>query len=104
MTSRVTPSFESIRLSNLASTSYLVGMTAFIGRVRVQTVISGLIFFNVLFYLSLYLNALISYSNTYKDGSFHYLDDYGTILVYLFGGIFGLVVGFLTRTPVHAIK
>ena len=104
MTSRVTPSFLSIRLSNLCSISYLVGMTAYIGRVRVQSVLSGLIFFNVLFYLSVYLNGLISYSTTYKDGSFTYLDDYGTILVYLFGGICGLITGYLTKSPVEDIR
>lgn len=103
-TARVTPSFLSIRLSNLASVSYLVGATAFVGRVKITSVLSGLIFFNVIFYLSVYLNALISYSTTYKTGSFVYLDDYGTILVYLFGGAFGLIAAFLTKTPVTDIK
>ena len=67
ITSRVTPSFETIRLSNLVSTSYLVAMLAVIGRIRIQSVFSSLILFNVLFYLNFYLNALLCFSITDKS-------------------------------------
>lgn len=79
-------------------------MTAFVGRVKITSILSGLIFFNVAFYFSVYLNGLISFSTTYKSGSFVYFDDYGTILVYLFGGAFGLIAAILTRTPVENIR
>lgn len=42
---------------------------------------------------------MVCYSTKDKTNSFIYLDAYGTILVYLFGGIYGLLVGFFTKTP-----
>ena len=79
-------------------------MTAFVGRVRIQTVLSGLIFYNILFYLNFYLNALICYSTRNKSEPWVYLDDYGTILVYLFGGVYGLITGAITKTPIDSIS
>ena len=65
--SRVTPSFESIRLANLVSVSFLVSLTACIGRIRVQSVLFAAIIFNILFNLNFYLNLLLCYSVSQKD-------------------------------------
>ena len=93
-----TASFFSFRLSNLCSTSYLVGMTAFSGRITFTSIAFSLPFFCVLYYLNFYLNMLVSYSTTNKTESFNYFDAYGTIIVYLFGGVYGIIVGALTKT------
>jgi hypothetical protein len=98
-TGKSTASFFSFRLSNICSTAYLVGMTAFSGRVNIQRIALSLPIFCFFFYLNLYLNALVCYSTKDKNDSFMYLDAYGTILVYLFGGIYGLLVGVFTKTP-----
>jgi len=42
---------------------------------------------------------LVSYSTKDKTVSFAYFDAYGTIIVYLFGGIYGIIVGFFTKAP-----
>lgn len=96
---KATASFMSFRLSNLCSTSYLVGMTAYSGRVSIQKLALSLPIFCFIFYLNLYVNALACFSTQNKDGSFVYFDAYGTILVYLFGGVYGLLVGVFTKTP-----
>lgn len=93
-----TASAFSFRLSNLCSTSYLVGMTAFSGRVTFTNIALSLPFFCILYYLNFYLNMLVCYSTTNKDQSFSYFDAYGTIIVYLFGGVYGIIVGALTKT------
>lgn len=93
-----TASFYSFRLSNLCSTSYLVGMTAFSGRVTFTNIALSLPFFCVLYYLNFYLNMLVCFSTANKSSSFSYFDAYGTIVVYLFGGVYGMIVGALTKT------
>lgn len=98
-TGKSTASFFSFRLSNLCSTSYLVGMTAFSGRVTFTNIAFSLPFFCILYYLNLYLNMLACYSIENKDASFAYFDTYGTIIIYLFGGVYGIIVGALTKTP-----
>lgn len=74
-------------------------MVACIGRVRIQSVLPAAVVFSVLFYLNLYLNALFAHSTLHKEENFIYLDDYGTILVYLFGGVAGLIAGVITKSP-----
>jgi hypothetical protein len=98
-TKKATASFLSFRLSNLCSTAYLVGMTAFSGRIHIQKIAISLPIFCFFFYLNFYLNALVSYSDKNKDEIFSYFDAYGTIVVYLFGGLYGILVGALTKTP-----
>lgn len=98
-TGKATASWLSFRLSNICSTSYLVGMTAFSGKVSIQRIAFSLPIFCFLFYLNLYLNALVSFSTANKTRSFVYLDAYETILVYLFGGVYGIIVGALTKSP-----
>lgn len=93
-----TASAYSFRLSNLCSTAYLIGMTAFSGRVSFTNIAFSLPIFCILYYLNFYLNMLVGYSTTNKDVSFNYFDSYGTIIVYLFGGVYGIIVGALTKT------
>lgn len=50
--------------------------------------------------MNLYINAVVCYSTRSKDASFVYLDAYGTILVYLFGGVYGFVTAFLNKSPI----
>lgn len=99
MTGKALSSYYSFRLSNLCSTSFLVGMTAFNGRVTFSNIAFALPLFCVLYYLNFYINALASYSVQNKASSFGYLDAYGTILVYLFGGIYGFIAAALNRSP-----
>lgn len=96
--------FLSMRFSNLASIAYLVGMTAYTGKAQIQGVFSSLVFFNVFFYLNMYLNILVCFSTENKDESMVYLDDYGTILVYLFGGVSGIITGAINKTKVSEIN
>lgn len=98
-TGKATASWLSFRLSNICSTSYLVGITAFSGKLSIHRLAFSLPIYCFLFYLNLYLNSLVSFSTANKTNSFVYLDAYGTILVYLFGGIYGIIVGALTKTP-----
>lgn len=98
-TGKALSSYYSFRLSNLCSTSFLAGMTAFNGRVTFSNIAFALPLFCVLYYLNLYINALASYSVQNKSSSFGYLDAYGTILVYLFGGIYGFIAAALNRSP-----
>lgn len=44
------------------------------------------------------MNALACYSTANKDSSFSYFDAYGTIVVYLFGSVYGIIAGALTKT------
>lgn len=97
MATNIAVSYISLKVSNLCSISYLVGMTGYSGRVSISWVLPSLILFNFFFYLNFYLNCLLSYSTAAKTFSFRYLDDYGTYLVYLFGGVYGLIVSILTK-------
>lgn len=74
-------------------------MTAFSGRVSILKLVISMPIFCVLYYLNFYLNILVCYSTQNKSDPFTYLDAYGTILVYLFGGVYGIIVGFLTKVP-----
>lgn len=94
---RITVGELSLRLTNLVSISYLTALTATVGRVHIMGVLISVIFFNVMFYLNFYINALISFSTRNKSESFIYLDDYGTILVFLFGGMAGLLSGVINK-------
>ena len=95
-----TASYLSFRLSNLCSTSFLVGMTAWNGRVTFTNIVMSLPVFCFLYYFNLYLNMLFCYSTDNKNNSFTYFDAYGTIVVYLFGSLYGLIAGLFTKTPV----
>jgi hypothetical protein len=75
-------------------------MTAFNGRVTFSNIVYSLPLFSILYYLNLYINAVVCYSTRSKDASFVYLDAYGTILVYLFGGVYGFVTAFLNKSPI----
>lgn len=97
---KATASYYSFRLSNLCSTSYLVGMTAYSGRVTLSNIAFSLPIFCFLYYLNMYVNMLACYSTENKDERFPYMDAYGTILVYLFGGVYGIIVGAFTKSPI----
>ena len=73
-------------------------MTAWNGRVTFTNIVLSLPIFCFCYYLNLYLNALSCYSTVYKDSSFTYFDAYGTIVVYLFGSVYGIIAGALTKT------
>lgn len=42
---------------------------------------------------------LACYSTANKDASFVFFDAYGTIVIYLFAGVYGIITGALTKTP-----
>ena len=75
-------------------------MTAWNGRVTFTNIVMSLPLFCFLYYFNLYLNVLFCYSTGSKDKFLVYFDAYGTIFVYLFGSVYGLIAGSLTKTPV----
>jgi hypothetical protein len=74
-------------------------MTAFSGKLTIQKIAFTLPIFVFFYYLNLYLNTLVCFSTVHKHDYFVYLDNYGTILVYLFGGVYGIIVGLLNKSP-----
>lgn len=98
----ISASYLSFRISNICSISFLVGLTGYGGRINFIILVPLLTIYSFFFYLNFYLNILLSFSTAVKDHSLRYLDDYGTYLVYLFGGVYGAIVCFMTKSNVEA--
>lgn len=96
-TDNISNSYLSFRISNLCSVSFLVGLTAYSGRINAIFLLPILTFYNLAYYFMLYLNILLSFSVEIKANSLRYLDDYGTNLVYLYGGAYALLVAIFTK-------
>lgn len=75
-------------------------MTAWNGRVTLANIIFSLPIFCFLYYFNLYINVLACYSTRNKDRSFDYFDTYGSMMVYLFGSVYGIIAGAFVRKPI----
>ena len=93
--SAVAPSELSFKLANLCSVSFFIALSGRTGRSTLPEVFLIQIVFNLLWYLNVNLNTLLSHNG---PNSLLYFDDYGTYLVYFFGAMFGLIICLLNQT------